>query len=63
LLLLETSLEKSEKFLFNDLTAYFLKNPNNASSSNMSLALYSKTCTHEKQHEIIHFGIKHKRGI
>jgi hypothetical protein len=48
-LVVETSLQKSEKFLFNDLTARFLKNPNNALSGDMSLPLYSNTCTHEKQ--------------
>jgi hypothetical protein len=59
LLIAETSLQKSEKFLLNDLTASFLKNPNKASSNSMFLALHSKSCTQEEQHKIIYFTRKH----
>jgi hypothetical protein len=59
LLIAETSLQKSEKFLFNDLTACFLKNPNKASFNSMFLALHSKPCTYEEQPKIIHFTRKH----
>jgi hypothetical protein len=49
LLLFAKSKQNSEKFLFKDLTACFLKNPNKASSSAVSLPLYSNTCKKRKE--------------
>jgi hypothetical protein len=49
LLLFAKSKQNSEKFLFKDLTACFLKNPNKASSSVVSLPLNSNTCKKRKE--------------
>jgi hypothetical protein len=55
-LLVGRSLQKSEKFLFNDLTACLLKNPNNASSNIVSRVLHSEICSQQKRIKLSYYG-------